>query len=99
MLDVPVPRSADLDAVQAELMTLATAVSAQPDLAPLVLAQPDVTGPEELRDDRVVLRVSVRTRASAAYLVNRALRVAVLDAEKDGRLPALPLGRFVISNE
>ena len=99
VVDVPLPRNADLDAAQAELVALAAEVVSQPDFAPLVLAEPQVTGPEEVRDDRVVVRISVRTRAGARVDVNRALQVAVLAAEQDGRLPTLPLGRFVISNE
>jgi small conductance mechanosensitive channel len=99
VVDVPVPRRADLDAVRAELEALSAEVVAQPDVAALVLAEPQVVAPEEVHDDRVVVRVSVRTRAAARPDVTRALRVAVLAAERDGRLPVLPLGRFVISNE
>jgi moderate conductance mechanosensitive channel len=98
VVDVAIPRGADLAAVQSALTALATAVIADPDLAPLVLTEPQVTGPEEVRDDRVVVRISVRTRAAGRVEVLRALQVAVLAAERDGRLPALPLGRFVISN-
>ncbi|MDQ1424155.1 MAG: moderate conductance mechanosensitive channel [Acidimicrobiaceae bacterium] len=99
VVDVAVPRDADLDAVRAELVALATEVISQPDIAPLVLAQPQVIGPEEVRDDRVVVRISVRARAAARADLIRGLQVAVLAAEHDGRLPKLPLGRFVISNE
>jgi small conductance mechanosensitive channel len=99
VVDVPVPRSADLDAVRTELLALAAEVVSQPDFAPKVLAEPEVSGPEEVRDDRVVVRISVRTRAGGRVDLNRALQLAVLAAEGDGRLPTLPLGRFVISDE
>ena len=99
VVDVPVPRNADLDAVRAELTALSADVVSHPDVAALVLAEPQVVGPEEVQDDRVVVRISVRTRAAARVDVTRALRVAILAAEREGRLPALPLGRFVISNE
>jgi moderate conductance mechanosensitive channel len=99
VVDVALPRRADLAAVRAELTALAAGVVAQPDLAPSVLAEPRVGGPEEMRDDRVVLRISVRTRAGARAEVTRALQVAVLAAERDERIPTLPLGRFVIGDE
>jgi len=99
VVDVPVPRNADLDAVRAELTALSADVVSHSDVAALVLAEPQVTGPEEVREDRVILRITVRTRAAARPDVTRALNVAVLAAEKEGRLPALLLGRFVISNE
>lgn len=99
VVDVPVPRNANLDAVQEELMTLAADVVSHPDVAALLLAEPQVIAPEEVRDDRIVVRITVRTRAAACPDVTRALQIAVLAAEQDGRLPALPLGRFVISNE
>jgi small conductance mechanosensitive channel len=99
VIDVGIPRGADLDEVRSVLETLAAEVVANPDLAPMVLAEPVVTGPEEVRDDRVVLRVIVRTRAGGRVDVSRALHMAVLAAEHDGRLPKLPLGRFVVGND
>ena len=99
VVDVGVPHSADLDAVQAELVALSTEVIARPDLAPLVLAEPRVIAPQDVLDDRVVVRISVRTRAGARSDVIQALRSAVLAAEQDGRLPALPVGRFVIGDD
>jgi moderate conductance mechanosensitive channel len=99
VVDVALPRRADLAAVGAELTALAAGVVAQPDLAPSVLAEPQVSWPEQLRDDRVVMRISVRTRAGARVGVTQALQVAVLAAEQDERIPTLPLGRFVISDD
>jgi small conductance mechanosensitive channel len=99
VVDVSVPRDADLDAVRAALVGLAADVVADAELAPLVLTDPAIILPEEVRDDRVVARITVRTRAAARVEVARALHTAVLAAEVDGRLPVLTLGRFVISNE
>jgi small conductance mechanosensitive channel len=99
VVDVALPRNADLVAAHAALAGLAADVVADPEIAALVLAAPQVSGPEEVRDDRVVLRISVRTRTAARVELTRALHVAVLAAEQEGRLPTLPLGRFVISNE
>jgi small conductance mechanosensitive channel len=99
VVDVGVPHSADLDAVQAELVTLSAEVVARPDLAPVVLAEPRVIAPQDVLDDRVVVRISVRTRAGARSDLIQALRLAVLASEQEGRLPTLPVGRFVIGND
>lgn len=91
VLDVPVAADADLEACRQVLTDAAQGLGALPQLAADVAGPFEVTGVQDLGDDRAVLRVSVRTRPGRQFAVLLALRTAVAEARRDGRLP-VPVG-------
>ncbi len=91
VVDVPVPRDADLAAVSAVLAEVASSLRADPVVGESVLDEPTVVGVQAVRDDRVLVRVTVRTRPAGQWAVARELWTRLLAAERDGRLPAPPV--------
>jgi small conductance mechanosensitive channel len=94
VVDVPVPRDADLAAVTDVLAELAGSLRTDPTVADSVLEDPTVVGVQAVRDDRVLVRVTVRTRPAGQWAVARALWTRLLAAEREGRLPAPPVAPF-----
>lgn len=94
VVDVPVPRDADLAAVTDVLAELAGSLRTDPTVADSVLDDPTVVGVQAVRDDRVLVRVTVRTRPAGQWAVARALWTRLLAAEREGRLPAPPVAPF-----
>lgn len=92
VLDVPVPLSADLDAVTATLLEIGRSLRAEAVTADLLLDDPQVLGVQDVQDDRAVLRFSVKTKAAAQFEVLRRMRAAIIVALKEGRLPPLEGG-------
>ena len=86
VVDVALTRECDLEAATATITELAGRSVAKPDLADRVLEEPRVLGIQELTDDRVVLRVSVKVAKGAQDDVRHAIQGAVLHAYRDGRL-------------
>ena len=89
VVDVAVGRDGDLAASTAAVEAAAAEVRDDPDLRGDILDAPRVLGVQEVLDDRVVLRVVVRTTPGARLEVQRRLRASVVDAVRDGRLPGL----------
>ena len=93
VVDVALTRECDLEAATATITELAGRSVAKPDLADRVLEEPRVLGIQELTDDRVVLRVSVKVAKGAQDDVRHAIQGAVLHAYRDGRLVSPGPGR------
>jgi small-conductance mechanosensitive channel len=87
VLDVPVSRDADLREVTATIEEIAAGLRDDDAVAADILDDPQVLGVQDLLDDRVVLRLVVKTRPAAQFAVMRALRTRVLAASAEGRLP------------
>jgi small-conductance mechanosensitive channel len=89
VVDVPVPRenlATSTSAVEAVAGDLRDDPAVRGDL----LGAPRVLGVQEVLDDRVVLRVVVRTTPGARVEVQRQLRAVLVGATQDGRVPGLP---------
>ncbi len=89
IVDVPVPRqhlAESTAAVEAAAGELCDDPSVRGDL----VDRPRVLGAQEVLDDRVVLRVVVRTTPGARVEVQRRLRARLLDATEDGSVAGLP---------
>lgn len=88
LIDVPISLEADVTRVIPVLQDVVDAAVAAPSLDGRVLDPPQVLGVQSVLDDRIVLRVVVRTQPAAQWEVGRAVWTAVLAARADGRLPA-----------
>jgi small-conductance mechanosensitive channel len=90
VVDVPVPRTDDVEADVDALKATVTALHADPTIGPELLDEPQVLGVQALLDDRMLLRVAVRTKPAARLDVQRALQAVLADAARDGRIPLPP---------
>jgi small-conductance mechanosensitive channel len=91
VVDVPVSSQADAGAATEVIRGVSDDVWHDPELAPVILAEPSVLGVESLAPGRVVIRVVVRTRPQEQWRVERELRVRI-KAALDGAgitMPAL----------
>ena len=72
----------------AAIEAAAASLRDEPDLRHDILDAPRVLGVQEVLDDRIVLRLVVRTKPGARLEVQRQLRARLIDAEHDGRFAA-----------
>lgn len=73
VVDVRVGYAEDLDRTIAVLEELAAGLRSDPEFGPLVLADPEVWGVEELAESAVVVRLALRTRPLRQWAVKREL--------------------------
>jgi small conductance mechanosensitive channel len=90
VVDVPVGRDGKLADSTAAIEAAAAELRDDPSLRADILDAPHVLGVQEVLDDRVILRVVVRTTPGARLEVQRQLRARLVDAVHDGRVPGLP---------
>jgi len=79
VLDLPVPYGADLTAVGATMTVAADELAAEPAWADAVLEDPELLGVEQIADDRVVLRLTVKVRPADQWQLARELRRRIAD--------------------
>ena len=95
VIDIPVPTSADLNAVNDLLHGVAEKAMEDPELSALLLDEPQLMGVESIELDTVNLRMVARTLPGKQFevgrrirvLVVRALRRAGIAAPTDGSVP------------
>jgi small conductance mechanosensitive channel len=88
LVDVAIAYQADVPAAIEVIRETARAVAREPELAPVVLAEPAVLGVESVTGGTVVVRVTVRTRAQEQFRVQRALRARIKAALDAAGIPA-----------
>jgi small conductance mechanosensitive channel len=74
IIDVPVPYDADVDAVQDQLLAMATAMADEPEWKTKIIEAPAVWGIQSISAEAIMLRLVVKTRTSAKDEVARELR-------------------------
>jgi small-conductance mechanosensitive channel len=74
LINVPVPRDADLDAAIEMLNRVGAEIAADPEWAPLILEQPIVSGVEDIGADTIDLRFAGRTLPAQQWKVAREIR-------------------------
>src|SRR5215207_6248795 len=79
IIDLPVPYGADLTAVGATMKAAADELAAQPDWEDAVLEQPELLGVEQIGQERVVLRLTVKVRPPDQWQLARELRRRIAD--------------------
>jgi moderate conductance mechanosensitive channel len=87
-LDIDVARSSHLDDIDAANLRLCQALASDPDVASALIDQPVSDGLIEVRDDRLVYRLSVSTRPGENDRVKRRWRILALAAFERGELTA-----------
>ena len=80
VIDIPVPTSVDLNAVNEVLHGVADRAMEDPGLRPLLLDAPQLMGVESIELDTVNLRMIARTLPGKQFEVGRRLRVLVVAA-------------------
>ena len=88
IVDVTVPRSADMDAVQRRLLDAARKALSDPQYRAAAMEQPELWGLESVTGDGVVLRLTVRTSANLRDDVAWALRTHLHEALEDAGVQA-----------
>jgi small conductance mechanosensitive channel len=79
IIDLPVPYGADLTAVGATMKAAADELAAQPEWQDAVLEQPELLGVEQIGQERVVLRLTVKVRPPDQWQLARELRRRIAD--------------------
>ena len=79
VVDLPVPYGADLTAVGAAMKSAADGLAAEPPWAEAVLEEPELLGVEQIGDDRVVLRLTVKVRPADQWQLAPELRRRIAD--------------------
>jgi small conductance mechanosensitive channel len=79
IVDLPVPHGADLTAVGAAMKAAADELAAEPAWADAVLAEPELLGVEQIGEERVVLRLTVKVRPPDQWQLARELRRRIAD--------------------
>ncbi|HET8868734.1 MAG TPA: mechanosensitive ion channel domain-containing protein [Agrococcus sp.] len=77
VVDQAVPYDADIDTVQQRLLDIATDMSEDPAWLHRIIDKPEIWGVESVSAEAVVVRLVVKTRASAKYEATRELRKRV----------------------
>jgi moderate conductance mechanosensitive channel len=90
VVDVPVPRTDDLESDMEALKAVLMGLRDDPGVAPELLDEPQVLGVQSLLDDRALLRVAVRAKPAARVEVQRAVQATLAEAARDGRIPPPP---------
>ena len=79
IVDLPVPYDADLCAVGAAMKAAADELAAEPAWAAAVLEEPELLGVEQIGEERVVLRLTVKVRPADQWQLARELRRRIAD--------------------
>jgi small conductance mechanosensitive channel len=87
IVDLPVPYGADLTAIGAAMKAAADDLAAEPAWADSVLEPPELLGVEQIGQERVVLRLTVKVRPADQWQLARELRRRIADRlDTDGTL-------------
>jgi small conductance mechanosensitive channel len=98
VVDVTVPNSADVEAVQQRMLDLANSLARDPQWQHTVVDQPELWGIESVKPDAVVLRLVLKTRITTrddvAWAMRVALRQSLADLGGGAEISSAPLERF-----
>ncbi|WP_150308590.1 mechanosensitive ion channel family protein [Planctomonas psychrotolerans] len=75
IIDLPVPYTSNVDLVQENLLATATELATSSEWRSRVLEKPEIWGIESISAEALVIRLVMKTRASAQYDVARELRL------------------------
>lgn len=95
LVEVQVPPDADVDRAMDVLREAAAQIAADPELGPSVLADPEVTGFEDLRAEAVMLRTIIKVAPAKQWVVQRALRARIRERFAEAGI-AMALPRQVL---
>lgn len=90
LLDLEVSRDSDLTVLEEVAVRLATKLHEHPSVASVLTGDPTIVGVTEIRDDRLIYRVTVPTMPGRRDDARRAWRVLTLAAFREGELLVPP---------
>jgi small-conductance mechanosensitive channel len=91
VLDVPIPYEVDVEAASRAVKEVADGLRDDEDWSDVIIEQPELLGVEEMTEDGIVLRLTVKTRPLQQWRVGRELRRRLkvrFDADGIWRSPA-----------
>jgi len=97
IIDLPIPYSSDVEAVQDELLRVATALASSRKWRAFILEKPEIWGLESITAEALVTRLVVKTRVSAQWDFARDLRLHLKKALDGVGVPLTPLNSVVMT--
>ncbi|MEN2740785.1 mechanosensitive ion channel domain-containing protein [Microbacterium sp. X-17] len=97
IIDLAVPVDADVPTVEAQLLDAANALTEDPKWQSRIIERPEIWGLESVSGDALVIRLVMKTRASAKDDVARELRMRLKDAVDAMGLRLPQLNSIVLS--
>jgi moderate conductance mechanosensitive channel len=97
IIDLAVPVDADVPAVERQLLAAANALADEPKWQSRIIERPEIWGLESVSGDALVIRLVMKTRASAKDDVARELRMRLKDAVDAMGLRLPQLNSIVLS--
>lgn len=77
IIDIPVPYTADLDAVKDVVLTAAKSLATDPEWRRKIIENPEIWGVESITAEALVVRLVVKTRSADQWNIARELRLRV----------------------
>jgi small conductance mechanosensitive channel len=97
IIDLAIPYSSDVEAVQDELLRVASALASSRKWRAFVLEKPEIWGLESISAEALVTRLVVKTRVSAKWDFARDLRLHMKKALDGMGVPLTPLNSVVMT--
>ncbi|WP_104199121.1 mechanosensitive ion channel family protein [Cryobacterium sp. Y29] len=97
IIDLAIPYSSDVEAVQDELLRVATALASSRKWRAFILEKPEIWGLESISAEALVTRLVVKTRVSAKWDFARDLRLHMKKALDGMGVPLTPLNSVVMT--
>ena len=99
IIDLAIPYSSNVEAVQAELLRVATALASSRKWRGVILEKPEIWGLESITAEALVTRLAVKTRVSAKWDFARDLRLHMKKALDGMGVSLTPLNSVVMTGE
>ncbi len=96
IIDLPVPYTADIEAVKDVILTTAKQLSADPEWRRKIIEDPEIWGVESVTAEALVVRLVVKTRSADQWAVARELRLRVKLALDQLGVSVPSLNRMVV---
>jgi len=97
IIDLAIPYSSDVEAVQAELLRVANALASSRKWRAVVLEKPEIWGLESISAEALVTRLAVKTRVSAKWDFARDLRLHMKKALDGVGVSLTPLNSVIMT--
>ncbi|MBB5641523.1 mechanosensitive ion channel family protein [Cryobacterium roopkundense] len=97
IIDLAIPYSSDVEAVQTELLRVATALASSRKWRAFILEKPEIWGLESISAEALVTRLVVKTRVSAKWDFARDLRLHMKKALDGVGISLTPLNSVIMT--
>ena len=97
IIDLAIPYSSDVEAVQNELLRVAKALASSRKWRPVILEKPEIWGLESISAEALVVRLVVKTRVAAKWDFARDLRLHLKKALDGLGIGLTPLNSLVMA--